>query len=73
MTDFHRSHYRNVSTDPLGIGRGLLGIRKAHFGDHWAMLLHVCTGSRLRTQINSYGVDSSLLEYEATTIDKWLM
>jgi len=51
MTDFQGSHYRNVSTDPPGIGRGLLGIRGVHYGDHWAMLLQVYTGWRIRTKL----------------------
>jgi len=30
-----RSHYRNVSTDPLGSGGGYFWICRAHFWNHW--------------------------------------
>jgi len=33
----------------MGIGRGLFEIREVHFGDQWALLLHVYTGLRLRS------------------------
>jgi len=56
MTDFQGSHCRNVSTDPLGIGRGLFVIREVHFGDHWAKLLHAYTGLRLLIAIEENGV-----------------
>jgi hypothetical protein len=36
MSKLHSSHYGNVSTDPVGNGRGPQGIRGAQFGNHWS-------------------------------------
>ena len=61
MTDFQGRHYRNVSTYPLGTGRGLFEIREVHFGEHWAMLLHVYTGLRLRTLLIAIEENQNIL------------
>ena len=38
MNKLQSSHYRNVSTDPLGtVAVPLGGFRKAHSGNHWSI------------------------------------
>jgi len=34
VSKHQRSHYRNIPKDLLGTGRGFLGIRGAHVGNH---------------------------------------
>jgi len=34
VSKHQRSHYRNIRKDLLGTGRGYLGIRGAHVGNH---------------------------------------
>jgi hypothetical protein len=40
ISKLQSSDYRNVSTVPVGTSRGFLGIRGAHFGKHWCMVLN---------------------------------
>jgi len=46
MSKLQSSHYKNVSTDPVGTGRGSFGIRGAHFGNHrlrFSVLIHTAS------------------------------